>query len=343
MPALLEIVAIALAAGWAFAAPALGQERKTSPLASHLPLGTAACFGRVYDASHLQRHPKQRVTSFHLFRDFAIDPGAEYVVATREQLIADDGTNGTVPVNAFVRFRDRPGLFYNALICTRSGDTVRCGVECDGGGFKLRASGPALLIENEGFVVVGGCGASDDEQEQSDFVAPGDDDRVFRLDPQQVGECAALREALKPSWARLGAPLRVRLDRDETVCFSRRYGADHLGRHPGQSVRHIAVVKPAGGRPMQDAGAYRLTFRVELTDGRRFEKTTTCQPSKYAYGCTHDPALDAQEDFYLTRSGERHIMLRDRKGKLADLFGARLGADDRMFRLEAAPASTCAF
>jgi hypothetical protein len=324
-------------------APAQGQEEKSSPLASHLPLRTEACFGRVYDANHLKQHPKQRVTSFYLFRDLSPDPNAEEANVTRKSMLADDGVDGRVGVSAYVRFRDRPGLFYNSLSCHRSDGVVRCGIDCDGGGFKLRTSGKSLLLDNQGFVVIGYCGASEDEQAQADYVKPGEDDRVFRLDPKPVNQCVAIRDSLKPSWAKLGDPLRVRFADNEPVCFSRSYDADHLRKHPRQTVRRIAVLKPDGGKPLHDANVYALTFRIELTDGRKFEKTTTCQPNKYAYGCTLDPKFDDQQDFYLTRAGADAIMLRDRKAKLPELFGTQLADDDRIFRLNASPTDACGF
>jgi hypothetical protein len=94
---------------------------------------------------------------------------------------------------------------------------------------------------------------------------------------------------------------------------------------------------------LHDAHIYELTFRVELKNGRKLSKKTTCQPSKYAYGCTHDPALDTVEDFYLTRAGDNEIMLRDKRARLEKLFGATLGADDRTFKLSVSPADACRF
>jgi hypothetical protein len=336
-------IALALIAAVAWPAIAIGQDVKSSPLPSHLPLRTEACFGRTYDADHLKRHPKQRVIGFHLFRDFTVDPGSEQVWATRKQMLSGDGENGVAMTSAYVRFRDKRGLFYATLGCLRTENIVRCGIDCDGGGFRLRTSGKSLLLDNEGFVVTGGCGPSQGLDEETDFVKPGADDRVFRLDPKPVAECAAIRDSLKPSWAKLGAPLRVRLNRAEAVCFARSYDAAHLVRHPKQTVRRIAVLKPTGGLPLHGNDVYRLNFRIEFSDGRKLAKTTTCQPNKYAYGCTHDPQMDAQDDFYLTRAGESDLMLRDRKGKLADLFGEKLGSDDRLFKLSASPESACQF
>jgi hypothetical protein len=328
----------------ALSGPAVAQER-SSPLPSHLPLKSEACFGTIYDAEHLRQNPKQRVTRFHLFRDFAVDRTAESPPLSASEFLERDGEGGHVGLMTYVGFRDRPGVFTNWLGCHKSSDgkTVHCGVECDGGGFKISGRGPALLVENEGFVVTGGCGANEDDQERRDFVAPAEADRQFVLDPLPLAQCTAIRDGLKPAWAKLGAPIRERLAGNDTVCFSRSYDAAHLAKHPQQTVKRIAVLKPQGGKMLHDAHIYELTFRVELKNGRKLSKKTTCQPSKYAYGCTHDPALDTVEDFYLTRAGDNAIMLRDKRARLEKLFGATLGADDRTFKLSVSPADACRF
>lgn len=335
---------ILAAVGALLAAVAAAQAQgKSSPLPAYLPLGTEACFGRSYDAAHLAKHPQQRVTSFHLFRDFTPDPSKETPQSTPEQLRSEDGDGG-IHVTAFVRFRDKPGLYFNGLTCSRGDGVVRCGIDCDGGGFRLRGSGASLLLDNDGFVVVGGCGASEDEQEQRDFVSPGSDDRLFRLDPKPVAECRAIEESRKPAWAKLGAPIRERLAREGEVCFSRSYDAAHLAKHPQQNVRRIAVMKAADAKADNpDWPSYELTFRIETRAGKRFEKKTNCSVDNYAFACTHDPLLDTQRDFYLTRAGSDAIMLRDRRGALEELFGAPLGSDDHFFRLMQQDSEACRF
>ncbi len=334
LPAFLAAVAVL-----GTALPALAQE-KSSPVPSHLPLGKEACFGRTYDAAHLRAHPKQRVTSFHLFRDFSPDTTTENVPQTAAELRETDGENGNIRIDVYVRFRDRTGVYSNGMFCGRSDKGVYCAVECDGGSFDVERQGASLLLRNNGFVVTGGCG-SDDEKEKSVFLEPGADDRAFRLDPKPPAECMAVRDTQRPAFAKLGTPLRVRLDRTEAVCFTRSYDADHLARNPQQTVRRIAVLKTAGQKRAAGDPQYELTFRVELKNGRKLEKKTTCHPDKYAYACTHNPDFDTAQDFYLTRAGDSEITLRDRKGKLADLFGAKLGSDDRTFRLQASAANTC--
>ncbi|HWV51473.1 hypothetical protein [Pseudorhodoplanes sp.] len=323
---------------------AFAQER-SSPMPKHLPLGQEVCFGRVYDAAHLKKHPKQRVTAFHLFRDFTPDPNKETPQDTRETLVAEDGDGG-IRVTAYVRFRDRPGLFFNGLHCGMSvdGDKVSCGIDCDGGGFFLKDAGKSLLLENRGFVVVGGCGASEDEEENRDFVKPGADDKIFRLDPLPAAQCRALEDSRKPAWVALGAPLRERLGRDDAVCFSRSYDAAHLKAHPQQTVRRISVLKAKGEKPEDgEFPAYKLVFRVELKNGKVLKQTTTCAPDQYAYACTHNIDADTARDFYLTRAGKDHVMLRDRRGAMNKLFGATLGSDDRAFKLQESPAEACTF
>ena len=209
----------------------------------------------------------------------------------------------------------------------------------------LRGSGAALLVENQGFVVTGGCGASEDENEQRDFVRPGADDKVFRLDPKPLAACAAIRDTLKPKWASLGAPIRQRLVRDEALCFSRSYDAAHLAKHPHQTVKRIAVLKAQGAKPVFDETANLRTDVPDRTQGRpevREEDDVLCRRN------TPMPAptirrWTRQQDFFLTRDGEGRIMLRDRRGRLSDMFAAKLGTDDRMFRLQAGPASACEF
>jgi hypothetical protein len=324
---------------------ARGQEEKSTPLPSHLPLGVEACFGRVYDAQHLKSHPRQRVTSFHIFRDFTPDPNWEMEQNTREEMIAVDGDNGYVNVTAFIRFRDRKSVFSNMLSCRRAdGGKVFCGIDCDGGSFNLRPSGASsLLVENNGFVVVGGCGGNEEEQDRPEFVAPGADDKTFRLDKQPIAQCVALRQAQAPAWAKLGKPLRLRLDKARATCHARTYDAAHLRAHPQQNVRRIAVLNPAKEQPAKDDEPnYQFVFRVEMKDGQTFEGRGNCAPDRYAYICNPlNPGNDAHE-FYLTRAGEA-IMLRDRKGVLAESLGAEFGTDDRMFRLQLAPESACTF
>lgn len=317
---------------------------KRSPLPRHFPVGQEACFGRVYDAQHLAAHKKQRVTAMHIFKDLSADPMKEDPPETAQEILERDGNDGSFGIAAYVHFRDKPGkLFHHWLSCNGfdNGPTT-CSIDCDGGSFVLKESGPSLLLQNNGFVVIGGCGESEEEAEQRDFVAPGADDRVFRLDPEPLKVCTMLRDSLKPAYAALGMPLRERFKAGE-LCLTRSYDATHMAAHPKQNVKRIAVRKTRESKLSDDYPAYKLSFLVELRDGRHIEKKTDCSPDNYAYTCTHDAASDTRRDFYLTRAGGDAVMLRDRRGVLSKLFDAELGADDRLFKLRASPAADCNF
>lgn len=316
-----------------------------SPLPLHFPVGKNACFGRIYDARHLADHPKQRVTSFYLFRDLTPDLAKEDRPDTPEERRVASGADGNFSLMAYVRFRDKPGkLFWHSLGChkTENGNT-RCGIDCDGGSFVLKPQDRSLLLENNGFTVIGGCGESEDEAEERDFVAPGADDKLFRLEPKEVSACTATRDALKPAYVKLGPPLRERLAKDGAVCFERKYDGAHLASHRGQTVKRIAVFKSANFKLQSDYPAYELTFRIELKNGTRYEKKTSCAPDNYAYACTHDLKYEEQREFYLSRAGDNHIMLRDKRGWLSKMFEIELGANDKLFKLQAAPAVVCEF
>lgn len=320
------------------------EEKKESPLPSHLPLKTEACFGRSYDAAHLAAHPKQRVTSFYLSREFKEDENLEFDPTPEQELKGNDGEYGRVSVNAYVRFRDRKGVYTNGLSCGKGDDgKVHCGIDCDGGSFNLKASGQSLLLENQGFVVVGGCGASEDEQENEEHVSPGTDDKVFRLDPKPVSACMTERAAMAPAWAKLGKPLRFRFKENETLCLSKSYDAAHLASHPKQTIKRIAVLKTRESKTDPDFAQYQLLFRIETRDGKTFEQTAGCAPDQYAFGCQPRGPVDTDRSFYLTRAGENDAMLRDKHGLLDKVFKTKLGSDDRLFKLTASPAETCRF
>ena len=309
------------------AAPAFAQEKKSSPLPNHLPVRVEACFGRTYNAAHLREHPRQRVTSFHILRDFEPDRHAETEPLSRADMIDSDGNNGYIALKAYLRLRDRKGVYSNYFNCGRSEKgVVQCYIECDGGTFLVRPSGGSLLIENQGFVVVGGCGASDEDFENPVEVRPGADDKTFRLDKQPLDQCTELREAMLPTWAKLGPPLRERFARAGALCLAREYDAAHLASHPQQTVKRIAVFKTAADGKPHDPPQYNLAFRVELKDGRQLDGSTDCWPEDYTYACTSDVG-----SFYLTRTADG-AMLRDRKGNLGTLLKGKLGSDDRMFR-----------
>jgi hypothetical protein len=336
--------AAALAALVSLTTFSAGQEN-SSPLPSHLPLGKEVCFGRVYGDMHLKLHPKQLVTSLHLFRDLDPDQNTEDEPLTREEILKSDGDSG-VNVSAFVRFKKRKGVFWNTLNCRTSADgkITRCGIDCDGGSFDLEPRERSLRLTNNGFVLIGGCGASEEEYENKLFFSPGADDKFFRLEPLPPAQCTALRDIVKPAFAKMGSALRIRFAKEEASCYARAYDETHLKENPQQLVRKIAMLKPAGGKEVhKDAPGYDLTFKIETKDGKKFTQTAKCYPDRYTYTCPVVAEADAQKDFYVTRAGENAITIRDRAGKFSAFLKTKLGSDDRLFRLDASAVSACEF
>jgi hypothetical protein len=142
-----------------------------------------ACFVRRYDAEHLARHPKQKVASMKLLVSAEIDE-------------EDKQMHNSFRLG--FRYRHRSGDFDSSGSChnavfTKDGNEVRlgCGVDCEGGGI-----GVALAKDDKSAIVrlervrVWQNNKPDDDAEQS--LVGGADDRIFRLDRTDTGECASL-------------------------------------------------------------------------------------------------------------------------------------------------------
>src|ERR1700738_1488206 len=158
-----------------------------------------ACYGRVYDRRRLTSHPNQKVTSLRIFRYLQQRSDAEnWRPNDRQEAIERFRQTGHAWVQAFVRFRDRPGYFHNWLVCSEEYENGgHCFVECEGGTFDLkRDSLTTALLYNHGVVVVGGCGAV----EGTDWVyfSPGEDDRVFKLESMLVAACRVEEQKAMP-------------------------------------------------------------------------------------------------------------------------------------------------
>jgi hypothetical protein len=218
------------------ALPAAAQPRTTLFTADQ-----EACFGRVYDQSHLAGHPEQKVTSIHIFRSLSERPEAEnWRPNQREEIIKRFRESGETNVQAFVTFRDRRGYFHNALTCNKeTKNGVGCYIECDGGSFDLKRESPTTaLLHNNGFVLIGGCG-EEVEESQTVYFSPGKDDKVFRLESKPAGVCRTEEQRARP--IRAGKPLRERFGEKEPFCFGRDYDAAHRSKHPQQKVTSIRV------------------------------------------------------------------------------------------------------
>jgi hypothetical protein len=268
-------------------APAAAQNRNS-------PVFTAdkeACYGRVYDRAHLASHPLQKVTSLHVLRSLGERPAAEnWQPDQRGELIKKFRDEGQADVTAFVTFKDRKGTFHNFLSCNREGPKgTLCYIDCDGGSFNLRRANPsALLLENEGFVLVGGCGEEVAEGKEV-YFKPGQDDKVFRLDAKPLAVCRAEEQKVLP--VRSEMPLRERFKEDEEFCFGRDYDQAHLASHPKQLVSTIRVgrLDPKKERAnLSDTDVKWWWFNVELDVKLSLRSGGTDKTAHYA--CTPQQA-----------------------------------------------------
>jgi hypothetical protein len=325
-----------------------------------------ACFGRVYDRVHLAAHPNQTVTSVHIFRYLGERPEAEnWQASRRDEAIKQFRETGNANVQAFITFRGRPGYFHNWLFCGKEGkEGTTCGIECDGGRFDLkRESAGTVLLNNHGFVLIGGC-FEEVEASKEVYFSPGRDDKVFRLEAKAVAICRAAERKAIP--IRPGKPLRERFEESELFCFGRDYDAAHLAKHPQQKVVSIRVgrLNPEAERRNSDQKwpdearlSVALTVKAATTRGALIY---ICNPREASWECTAEVAPDSPstcdgDTIHLARGREDDILLINRKeGLPIDApcqakqksernydYQQATRSDDRTFRLVRMPIGAC--
>jgi hypothetical protein len=92
--------------------------------------GASACWQRLYDEAHLAGHPDQQVTAMTLLMSY---------------LTFEDGSEGMHYFGLDVSLRDgRKGSTSGG--CWLSEGTVRCGVDCDGGGLVLSRNADGSVL-----------------------------------------------------------------------------------------------------------------------------------------------------------------------------------------------------
>lgn len=333
-----------------------------------------ACFGRVYDKAHLAAHPQQKVTSIHVFRSLDDRKEAEnWTPGRRQEQIELFKSDKTVGVDAYVTFRDRKGYFYNSLSCHDSSDEgVMCGIDCDGGSFVLKpGNAGSIMLQNNGFVLIGGCG-EEIEQAAQVYFQPGKDDKVFRLDKKPVDACRAEEQKTTPVRLGQGQPLRERFKPDEPFCYGRDYDAAHMAKHPQQKVAAIRVgrLDTAPERKETDTmsasewpGDVRVNVSMKMKAGSTPRKANySCDPEVSNWKCTitgpetHNSTC-TERYFQLSRAAGQDISLINRRDGLPidfacpdasksqnagdDVDKRKTKSDDASFRLTKMPLEAC--
>ncbi len=142
-----------------------------------------ACFVRRYDGDHLARHPKQKVAAMKLL-----------VSAEFEE---EDNTLH-YSFRLGVKYRHRSGNFdssgyCNHVLAEEHADEVRfgCGVDCEGGGIGVALSkdDKSAIIRLERIRI---WQNNKPDEEAEDSLVAGADDKIFRLDRTDTGDCASL-------------------------------------------------------------------------------------------------------------------------------------------------------
>jgi len=145
-----------------------------------------ACFVRRYDPDHLARHPRQKVSAMKLLVTAEIPQDEEI----REKV--------NYSFRLGLKYRQRSGDFDSSGACNHfvpvdRGDEIHlgCAVDCGGGGIEVAMSkdDKSAILRVERVRI---WQNSKPDEEMSDALVGGADDKVFRLDRAEARECAAL-------------------------------------------------------------------------------------------------------------------------------------------------------
>ena len=338
----------------AFSGPAAAQEEEAgSLLLKTFPRGEEVCYGRVYDAAHLARHPRQRMSAFHFFKSLTPDPLKEEGYRDRKGEIARDRKEaGARWLSVLVRFKDTQGKLYKQEVeCQGGPDQFYCRRDCDGGGFLVRPSSGGLLLSQEpsmqGLRLAAAC--DPDEEGEGARLDPKEDVTLWALEPLPMSACHAERDAARPTWARTMEPLSARFTNRDRVCHARIYNAEHLARHPNQKVVAVMLRTEDRVRWDGDTDDSRIILPVRLSarlrDGAVATRSAVCTAHDYELTCNSD-----NDVFTLIRAGERGLVVRDINARklidpnenfLSKFLQVDLGDDDRVFRLDEQENANC--
>lgn len=144
--------------------------------------GREVCFARTYDPAHLKRHPKQKVTAL-LFQ-------LRYRRHPAERGYPEGQRNYYFAMSAKVKGQKK--TLYASGECVPGDGGFGCGVECDGGGIRVKREPKtdAIVIRLEDRIrMTIGC---DGEEDDTVDLTPGADDKIFRLDKAELSACRSL-------------------------------------------------------------------------------------------------------------------------------------------------------
>ncbi|MBZ9810022.1 MULTISPECIES: hypothetical protein [unclassified Mesorhizobium] len=326
------------------------------------PNGADACFGRIYDAAHLQVHPKQKVA--RIFFYYGHDP----VSSPNEGPAAGSDSSYNAFVSTTVRGAKAPewaGGWCNKEDPDDKSSAIHCGMDCD----RTLAS---LKVDDKGRLMLSNLqpdiyldAGSEEELGTAEYnrQALGSEDDNFRLDPMPAATCKAEFARIDPIDPAMGPPLRERLTPDQSFCYGRDYDAAHLGSHPDQLTQSIRVFRgpvelasfAAGG----DAANWPdgADIAVSVTTRGKSGKVTqaySCQGEADQWRCAASSKMSdfscdiAQKEVFLKRGANGTMMLANPNSSLPILdlcsktADGKTTSDDKVYRLQPMPQSACA-
>jgi hypothetical protein len=132
-----------------------------------------ACFIRKYTKAHLASHPDQNVTTMLVYVSKQEGPDAYY------------------GVNLQVNFRHMNKPFQVAGSCSQNDrGALSCGIDCDGGSLAVRVKNEqSILVDIPESVRLFDPAASDEFADLPKGARFGSDDKLFRLDRTDLGDC----------------------------------------------------------------------------------------------------------------------------------------------------------
>lgn len=144
------------------------------------------CYSSEYSAEHLKKHPKQTVKEMKIkIYKGTEDYDSDQLYLAVQALVKPKGSNDYKP-------------YQTGMACTEIDGRLLCNIDCDGGSAVVRPSminpGEWMRLENNGFVMYGGCGEEVNE-EDSIYLTPtkGGDDLFMLKKMKDQKACKAIK------------------------------------------------------------------------------------------------------------------------------------------------------
>jgi hypothetical protein len=342
----------------AFASSAIASEAKLPELS---PDGKDVCYGRVYDAQHLQGHPNQKVQ--RIFFLYGHDP----VDRPNEEPPPHQSSSYTAFLATQMRDEKKPKWTGTSCYGENSDDVhvkggpFACHLECDKtlGHFKLNEKGdliftglrPDLYLDPDDEETLGKA-----EYKRQAF---GSDDDNFSLSPQPLDACNAEFARIDPPNPALGPPLRERYKPDQPFCVGRDYDAAHMSTHPNQATTSIRLYRgpteiadyarlPEGSRNWADNAEVTVTV-TKRGVSKSVSQRYSCRGEADQWKCSpsSDDCTSDSLEIDLRRDLNNGVILANPNTSLplVKLCSSDVKlptkSDDKIFRLSPMPLSAC--